>query len=214
MHPIDCPQWEYRDHPDAPKKLPRRVVTLLSNLKSGASDPKLTATDTRKSHLSMFAGLTPPGCDYYAGHYRGESLRCLEYCRVGVQGDPTVGIPPESVEGATRDLSAIVQTCINGLDAGYQLPDAHLDKKLKVAYTIAVACRLFTRFLEIHPYVNGNGHAARLLVVCILGRYGYWPYRWTVEPRPPDPPHTELIKQYRQGNTQPLETYIKSCLVP
>jgi hypothetical protein len=38
--------------------------------------------------------------------------------------------------------------------------------------------------------------------------------RLPLEPRPPDPPYSDLIKLYRDGNKQPLEIYIGSMLVP
>jgi hypothetical protein len=61
--------------------------------------------------------------------------------------------------------------------------------------------------------VNGNGHAARFVLWTILGRYGYWPERWRVDPRPPDPPYTQLIFDYRSGNHEPLETYVLQSVV-
>jgi hypothetical protein len=214
MHPRDCPAWEYNHHPERSTSLPRSVASLLSDLRLGVVDPGLTALDTRSSHLRMFRGLTPPECDYFAGHYRGEKFRCLEFCMVGIPGDPSVGCPPNLTESIMIQLSDVIRVSLNGLDNGHRIPNSQLDKRLKLAYTIAVTCRIFTEFLEIHPFANGNGHAARLIVTCILARFGYWLQRWTVDPRPPDPPHTELIRQYRQGNREPLERYIQSFLMP
>jgi Fic family protein len=71
-----------------------------------------------------------------------------------------------------------------------------------------LACRVFEVFLRIHPYANGNGHAARFLIWCLLSRYGYWPKGWPIEPRPPDPPYTHLISEYRNGNWEPLEEFV------
>jgi Fic/DOC family len=213
MHPRDCPGWEYDNHPNKSRILPRSVASLLSDLRHGYVDPGSTASDTRPAHLRMFRGLTPPGCDYYAGHYRGENFRCLRFCHVSVPNDPSVGCPPDSVGARMIHMFDVITSSLSGMDAGHRLPNSQLPDGLKLGYTVAVVCRVFTEFLEIHPFVNGNGHAARLLVVCILGRYGYWPTRWTVDPRPPDPPHTELIRQYRSGVREPLERYILSFLV-
>jgi hypothetical protein len=49
---------------------------------------------------------------------------------------------------------------------------------------------------------------ARLIVWAVLGRFGRWPERWTVEPRPPNPPYLSLITEYRNGNHQPLEEFM------
>jgi Fic family protein len=77
---------------------------------------------------------------------------------------------------------------------------------------VVVACMVFELFLRIHPYANGNGHAARFCTWAILGAFGYWPERWPIEPRPPDPPYTQLLVDYRNGNRVPLERYLLSCI--
>jgi Fic family protein len=43
---------------------------------------------------------------------------------------------------------------------------------------------MFLAFVTIHPYANGNGHAARLVVWALLLRYGFQPTGWPVDPRP------------------------------
>jgi len=68
------------------------------------------------------------------------------------------------------------------LDGAHKLPNAHLPREQKLAYAVIFACSIFVTFLQIHPYANGNGHAARLVVWAILGRYGYWPKSWPIEP--------------------------------
>ena len=55
---------------------------------------------------------------------------------------------------------------------------------MKLYTAVVVACRAHAWFVHIHPYANGNGHMGRLLVVAILGRYGYWLQKWTIDPNP------------------------------
>ena len=88
-----------------------------------------------------------------------------------------------------------------------------IDQRQQLRYIVAFASRVFVAFLTTHPYANGNGHIARLIVWCIMGRYGYWPRRWTVEPRPPDPPYTDLITRCRSGLPDDLEQYLLRALV-
>jgi Fic family protein len=71
---------------------------------------------------------------------------------------------------------------------------------------VQVTAKLFSRFLAIHPYANGNGHAARFLAIAILHRYGYWPAKFPVEPRPSGSEYSEAIKQSQWGNPAPLES--------
>jgi hypothetical protein len=152
--------------------------------------------------------LTPPRCDYYAGHYRGEELRCLKHYTVGIKSDPMVGYDPQLVLGEMSLLETTIRDAIVALDAfvaSGRKPVACLIQIVKVA------ARVFELFLRIHPYANGNGHMGRLIVCALFGRYGFWMSRWTVEPRPKDPPYSSAIAQYRRGNVADLEKFMLEC---
>jgi hypothetical protein len=100
--------------------------------------------------------------------------------------------------------------------AGLAALDAHgnLNPQERLRYILALTSRVFVAFLTIHPYANGNGHAGRFIVWSIMGRYGHWPRRWTVDPRPQDPPYSDLISGCRSGDHDPLEQYLLQMLVP
>jgi fido (protein-threonine AMPylation protein) len=186
-----------------------RVAEVLTDLVTRRVDPLSVALDTREVHRRVFQGLTPAGYEYYAGHYRGERFRCLRYYPVAVQNDPRVGRPPESVAFWIRELNAAVRSGLTALDA-----NALLTRQQKLRYLIALTCRAFVQFLTVHPYANGNGHAGRFIVWSVLGRYGHWPRRWPVHPRPGDPPYSELITRCRDGDALPLESYLLQTLIP
>lgn len=209
-HPADCPEFEYANHPGRRTILPARVADLLIRLRRRDLDGREVASDTRSGHRFLFESMTPDGHDYYAGHYRGEPFRCLEHYRVGIQGDARVGYPPHLVPGHMDEFANLVRAAIEALDSGHNVPGTTPGEKLY--FTVAVACRIFELLNRIHPYANGNGHAARLCIWAILGRYGYWPERWPIEPRPPDPPYTTLLVAYRNGNREPLEGYVLNCI--
>ena len=208
MHPPDCPAWEYCDSPQHDVIVPSRVSEILVALAMGGLDTAQVAADTRKVHRRMFQELTPAGCEYYAGHYRGERFRCLSFYEVGVPGDARVGAPPQSVAFNIGEMNAEVRAGLAALDTSVLLAP-----KDRLRYALALACRVFVAFLTIHPYANGNGHAGRLIVWSILGRYGYWPKRWPVEPRPQDPPYSPLIVECRNGNPEPLERHLLQAIV-
>ena len=44
--------------------------------------------------------------------------------------------------------------------------------------------------------------------VIMLGRYGYWPVRFQLDPKPPDPPYSELIARHRGGDVEPLQVFV------
>ncbi len=111
-----------------------------------------------------------------------------------------------------QDIANIVRTGLAGLDQANELPHVRLAKAEKLLYVVTFACQVFELILRIHPYANGNGHAARFVLVAILGRYGYWLRQW-LDPRPPDPPYTQLITDYRSGNREPLERFILQAII-
>jgi Fic family protein len=91
---------------------------------------------------------------------------------------------------------------------------ADIDGETHLRLAMRVACCAFVYFLGIHPYMNGNGHAGRLLLWAILVKFGYIPRRWTVDMRPPDPQYSDGIKRHRNGNFDMLENSILACLEP
>lgn len=213
MHPRDCPKWEYSNHPQSDTILTWAYVRILSGLRRGQIDTLENAVDTREIHRQLFHQLIPPNHSYYAGHYRGENYRCLRYySTVGIEGDPTVGCPAPLVSSWIDDLTDDIRTTVAEIDAKTLLPEAQFPLSEKLKYAVAFAARIFEFFLRIHPYVNGNGHAARFIIWALLGRYGFWPASYPIHPRPLDPPYTPSIILYRRGNREPLETFILRCL--
>jgi hypothetical protein len=213
MHPPDCPSWEYSHQPDSPTVLKEEIKAILLGLRNQSINTLTAAADTRQVHLRIFHRLTPPECPYYAGHYRGEDFRCLKYNEVTVGGDPRVGTVPHLVSIYMQDVQKIVTQSVASLDQGMARPNAQVPLTQKIVFAVAAVSRIFEFFLRIHPYVNGNGHAARFCIWAILGRYNLWPRKWPIHPRPDDPPYTELIVQYRNGNPVPLEKQIFQSLL-
>ncbi len=212
MHPVDCPPWEYRDRPDSSSVIQRRLERVLVDLRSSRGSALGLVSDTRRVHRQLFFELTPKGYDYYAGNYRGSDHRCLKYQHVGIQGDPRVGFRAEHVGQAIKEMQEELRSGIVGLDGAFTLPNAKLSRQKKLHFLVVFVSRMFVHFLTIHPYVNGNGHIARLMVWAVLGRYGYWPKRWPIEPRTGDPEYVETIRAYRNGEPQRLEHFILKCI--
>lgn len=213
MHPPDCPNWEYADHPKREIILKERTVDVLVQLYQQTLDCVESAVDTRLIHGYLFSLLTPREHIYFAGHYRGEDFRCLKYYPVGIEGERNVGLHPSRVLETMEQIAQIIRQGMKALDATHQLPDTKISPEDKLLNTVAFACRIFNAFLRVHPYANGNGHTARFIVWAILGRYGYWPTQFPIDPRPNYPLYAWAINEYRKGNNQPLEDYILTCIV-
>lgn len=211
-HPADCPVFDYQHHPRHREVLVARIAELVNGLRRLRLDTCAVAQDSRPIHRLLFTGLTPLDYDYYAGHYRGEAFRCLRDYEVVVPSDPRVGLPPDSVLAAMDSIAQAMGEAIETLDTRHRDPAITAGDRLVSA--VQVACEALEVVLRVHPYANGNGHAARFVVWAILGRYGYWLRNWPIEPRPDDPPYTTHIVEYRNGNHAPLETFLLRNLLP
>lgn len=210
MHPADCPPWEYTDVPRAAETIANRCTKFLVSLRRGSPDYEALARDTRAVHSKMFEGTTPSTAPYYAGHYRGEKMRCLKFLRVMVGSDSRVGVPPDRVAPDMSNLADhIIRAGYSALARGHAIPVARLPDEEKLYYVVTFACRVLVEFLRIHPYANGNGHMGRFIVWVILAKFGYWPKRW---PLHQSPPYHDLIKTYRDGDLTQLEGFVLQCL--
>src|SRR5262249_49619784 len=98
------------------------------------------------------------------------------------------------------------------VEVAHEHPPSRLSEGEKMYFSVAFACRLFVEFLIVHPYANGNGHVARWLLTAVLRRHGYRLDNFPLEPRPPDPPYSDLITRYRNGEIELLERYVLSRL--
>jgi hypothetical protein len=83
-----------------------------------------------------------------------------------------------------NELGEAIREALAALDSAHDVPDGQVPRAMKLYSAALVGCRVLEWFLRIHPFANGNGHVARLMVTAILGRYGYWPRRWTIDPNP------------------------------
>jgi fido (protein-threonine AMPylation protein) len=213
VHPSDCPNWEYADHPKREVILKERTIDVLVQLQGQTIDSLESAADTRLIHGYLFCLLVPREHLYFAGHYRGEDFRCLKSYPVGIERERDIGLHPSRVVETMEQIALRIRQGIKALDTTHLLPDSQMSPEDKLLNTVVFACRVFDAFLRVHPYANGNGHAARFIVWAILGRYGYWPTQFTIEPRPNYPLYGWVINQYRKGNRQLLENYILRCIV-
>jgi fido (protein-threonine AMPylation protein) len=208
MHPGDCPAFDYKSVDGYDKVLRGRTERLLRDLRGGNLLARPMAIDSRPTHSELFNGLTPPKCEYFAGHYRGERFRCLAFYEVGVLGDPGVGAPAQNVGRLMDNLAGRINSLLDQLDTQHQKPEEEVSAVYRLRAAAAVAADVFERFLMIHPYADGNGHTARFVVWAVLARHGYYPVRWRIHPRPGHRDYTELIVQHRYGVRAPLQRAI------
>ena len=213
MQPSDCPVWEYANHPKREKILKKRTKDILVALCEQNFDFVEIAADSRPIHSYLFSLLTSREEVYFAGHYRGEDFPCLKYYEVIIKGDPHVGLRASIVVEQMEILAQEIKKGMKLLDVTHKISDPEISPEDKLLNTVVFACEVFYTVLRIHPYANGNGHAARFILWAILGRYSYWPDQFPIHPRPTYPLYNEAIEAYSQGKRQVLEDYILRCII-
>ena len=209
MNHEDCNSWDYETHPQV-QTVAEWCRQFLEELRANSSGKASVLQDTRPSHGGMFAAVVPQACGYLAGNYRGSAHPCLQNCSVSF--GPHQGTLPIGVAVAMDFFHQDLTAAFAELDAAAADKDKPLSGAAFLVRLVQILAATLTRFLTIHPYMNGNGHMGRLLVWCGLGRYGRLPVRWWLNKRPPDN-YPTLLTQHRNGNTKPLETFLLKCVL-
>jgi len=204
----NCLNWEYKGHPKV-SKVAAECEAILIEL---AQSPHLhysSLGDTHSAHKRIFSSVAPVACPYLAGNYRGLVLGCLAGYSVKV--GPHYGEPPNSVHTKMDDFHRELNVALGAADA-VAAKVSNKDEKLRLlTHVVNLCATTLERFLTIHPYANGNGHIARLLVWILLLRYKFPPVSWTLDQSPPG--YGDLIQQYRAGDQKPLKVFIYKSII-
>lgn len=205
---MGCPKWEY--NPQRHLATPRVAWELQKLRERPLEYGARTIADTRPFHGNCFEGLTPKGFEYYAGNYRGSEHECLKDRPVVVtrteRGVTSVVLeccPPGDVTTAMSLLRVATET---------ELANLRLkpDDPARVSAIVSGVAAFLEWFCRIHPYLNGNGHAARFAACAYFLQFGLQPVRLTVNDSPPN--FGDYIQAYREGNPDPLEDYLYGVL--
>lgn len=124
------------------------AIDYLEDLAGQAQKP-IFENDIRQIHSLVLDGIGEA-----AGAYRSVAVRIS-----GSQFDPS---PPESVGAHMQDFGLWL--------AEVSTPSVDSFAGVAGLFSAAVA---HTRFVTIHPFIDGNGRVARLLMNLLLMRYGY-----------------------------------------
>jgi len=148
----------------------------------------LTPDELCRWHARLYAGCEVPVAGY-VGHFRGDpAVKELIDYEVGLgpalkDGNPEkMGVWAQRV----RDEMAAVLTGLNAVfsDLDARLPAGRSPSTAdQILQVISFAALAHGEFLRVHPFVNGNGRIARLLVAFICLRYGL-PMFLHIKPRP------------------------------
>lgn len=135
----------------------RAQVWLLTSATSTYLDVKTIAA----LHRTVFSDVFPD----FAGTFRGPSPNYIAY---NVTFGNRRGVPHDDVPAA---MEALGQTAINLVQQLDEL-QSDMDAGEFRIEVLKAAAYVHCRFVEIHPFVNGNGRTSRLCINYFLRRYG------------------------------------------
>jgi Fic/DOC family len=185
---MTAPSWQ-EDDPKNLSLIQRNAAALITGLRETAPDRMLpTSEELCRWHARLYAGSELPVAGY-VGHFRGDpAVRELTDYEVGLGGRLKDG-NLEKMGVWARRVSDEMNAVLAGLHAVFVELDARLpvgkppttaDEILQV---ISFAALAHGELLRVHPFANGNGRIARLLVAFICLRYGL-PMFLHIKPRP------------------------------
>lgn len=162
-----CPPWFDREPAD---KLHHVVVGMADFhrfLFKNAKQHIIDHGDIKTWHGKIFKLVVP--LSYYAGNYRSDdpAKPCLSQ-DVGVPPNP--GAPyaqvPDLMKGFSDELKSLVTKTTRYINRGSVSP---IERARAVVQLVAFAVG---KFLQIHPFINGNGRMSRLIANYLLYRFG------------------------------------------
>jgi fido (protein-threonine AMPylation protein) len=201
MH--QCPEWSgegaERRSPEA-KAAAGEAYRITATL---AQRQMISPEDTRTLHRVMFEGRVP--LDYYAGNFRQDdpTQPCLAK-NVGV-----AGVPGSSYHLVIQHM-ALAFAELGTQHGIFEVRWATLpprQRALRLAQLIAFGVG---RFVQIHPFLNGNGRVSRLIWAWGLLRFGL-PPQCRVSRRP-GPPYEMLMAEAMKGNFAPMAVHVLSAI--
>lgn len=185
---MTAPSWQ-EDDPKNLSLIQANAARLITDLRATVSERRvLTGEDLCHWHARLYAGCEVPVAGY-AGHFRGDpTVTELINYEVGL-GAPLKDGTLEKMGVWARKVSEEMAGVLAGLNAVF----ADLDGGLPIGKTpstadeilqvISFAALAHGELLRVHPFANGNGRIARLLVAFICLRYGL-PMFVHIKPRP------------------------------
>ena len=201
-----CPDWS---QPESAVQLPdvvRGMAAVTRFIYRYAPIRILNHGDLKEWHHTIFQHVVPK--DYYAGNFRSEDSdrHCLA---INVAVGSTPGAIFSDVPRLMQEFSQQMVESTAKTDEFIKAGTTPTDRARAV---VELAAFCVGRFLQIHPFINGNGRISRLSANYTLHRYGYrFPFK-TPLPRPSNPSYTDASKACMTGNFAPMYLYLVKAL--
>jgi fido (protein-threonine AMPylation protein) len=187
---VHCPEWRDRPATEEWKKLAAQVEQEAC---THARDRRVGHRDVGRWHRKMFESEVPLPC--YAGGLRQPRNAAVHPClSQDVEVGGRAGAPHQIALEQTKALLADTHTKLRQLDRDW----SDLDEMERVRRTAELIGTAVGRFIQIHPFINGNGRTSRLLWRVFLQRLGL-PVQFGIVPRPA-PPYAQAMSDAMRGD--------------
>jgi fido (protein-threonine AMPylation protein) len=185
---MTAPSWQ-SDDPKNLSLIQNNAAQLITELRATAAERTLpTRGELCRWHARLYAGCEVPVAGYI-GHFRGDpTVKELIDYEVGL-GARLQDDNLEKMGVWARQVSEEMDGVLTGLQAVFTELDARLPVGTpattpeEVLALISFTALAHGECLRVHPFANGNGRIARLLVAFICLRYGL-PIFLHIKPRP------------------------------
>lgn len=208
-HHENCADWGYDTHPDR-QGLRQRCSRLTNAISQRCSTFDRFKFDTRPGHAFLFGGMAPGQCSCIVGEYRGTaSCAPLANCRVTAGADRMVGLDPLLVATHMRLLEEQCAALLHVHQHWLATKGSTQSPRNALLRFVTLLAIVLEKFLTIHPYMDGNGHSARLLIYTIMARGGYAPRNWDIDAKQP---YGEALSQHRRGKPGALQAFLLQAI--
>jgi Fic family protein len=139
---------------------------------------------------------------YVADGLLTHSIGELRQRDVGAANTGITYLPHRKVESHIRGLIEFV---------GNYIKRRYSDTKESFLHTLKIGCIFYSEFLKIHPFVDGNGRTARLILGSLMQECGMVPF--TLFLNGSQETYLKVLQEAQwQNNMNSLYTYILCCI--
>lgn len=208
-HHDNCADWDYESHPQR-----YLLVEKCSRLEKVLSrHPKFfdkLKFNTCLAHKVMFFKFAPTQCPEIVGNFRGSNYPCLKTYNVHVPMDPKVGTKPNLVKAEMRRFETQIENAVTNYEKQALRLNSPSHAGILLSRFVGIVAHFLVNFLTIHPFANGNGHTARLLVFVLLSRAGFPPADWTIDAKKN---YADALSAHRKGDFVPLTDFLLKAII-